>query len=30
MRKFQSSVFVGFFIGSVVAASQMFFMLFLM
>ena len=30
MRKFQSSVFVGFFMGSVVAASQMFFMLFLM
>ncbi|KAL3790385.1 hypothetical protein ACHAWO_011600 [Cyclotella atomus] len=29
MRKFQSSVFVGFFMGSVVAASQMFFMLFL-
>eukprot|EP00804_Cyclotella_cryptica_P022271 CCRYP_018124-RA/>CCRYP_018124-RA protein AED:0.06 eAED:0.06 QI:555/1/1/1/0.5/0.33/3/466/182 len=29
MRKFQSSVFVGFFMGSVVAASQMFLMLFL-
>lgn len=30
MRKFQSSVAVGFFMGSVVAASQMFFLIFLM
>ena len=29
MRKFQSSVAVGFFMGSVVAASQMFFLIFL-
>lgn len=30
MRKFQSSVAVGFFMGSVVAASQMFLLIFLM
>lgn len=30
MRKFQSSVAVGFFMGCVVAASQMFFLIFLM
>ena len=30
MRKFQSSLAVGFFIGSVVAASQMFMLIFLM
>ena len=30
MRKFQNSIAVGFFMGSVVAASQMFLLLFLM
>lgn len=30
MRKFQSSVAVGFFMGSVVAASQMYLLMFLM